>query len=273
MYRKVWEKCQGAVCGINFFSSKGIRYDSVTGFKYGKYLITDGMVYKIDHASEVQIAFMEDDGCTIKASVKITGKDFGLRIVKGIKENMPGFALINIDFPQFDNIPSLKLNYTKKIKVASKTAIIGHHMENNNVAIKSGIVSSFSKQNGVKYIQFDNPIERGNSGSPLIDAETFEVIGIVGHRLAVLMDNYRRMIQIINSNLALLKEAEVKINFVDIDPIQVLIANQNQIKHIAQEFYKSASFMCGTALDINQVFDYIDIAELDTNKSIEVSAY
>jgi hypothetical protein len=273
MYRQVWNKCHGAVCAINFFSSKGIRYDSVTGFKYGRYLITDEMVYKIDRASEVQVAFMEDDGLTVKASVKITDKDFRNRMVKGIKENIPGFALIDIDFPQFDEIPSLKLSNKKTVPVATPIAVIGHQLEHNNLAIKTGIVSSHLKQNGLMYMQFDAAVDRGNSGSPLINAETGEVIGIVGHRLASLLEGYKRMIQIINNNLTMLKEAEGKINLQDIDPIQVLIANQNQIKHMAQDFFKTASIMYGFALEINQVSEYIDIAELEKDKDIEVNVY
>jgi hypothetical protein len=273
MYRQVWNKCHGGVCAINFFSAKGIRYDSVTGFKYGRYLITDEMVYKIDKASEVQVAFMEDDGLTVKASVKITDKDFRNRMVKGIKENIPGFALIDIDFPQFDNIPSLKLSNKKSVSVATPIAVIGHQLEHNNLAIKTGIVSSHLKQNGLKYMQIDAAVDRGNSGSPLINAETCEVIGIIGHRLASLLEGYKRMIQIINNNLLMLKEAEGKINLQDIDPIQVLIANQNQIKHMAQDFFKTASIMYGFALDINQVSEYIDIAELEKDKDIEVNVY
>jgi hypothetical protein len=231
------------------------------------------MVYKIDRASEVQIAFMEDDGLTVKASVKITDKDFRNRMVKGIKENIPGFALIDIDFPQFDEIPSLKLSNKKTVPIATPIAVIGHQLEHNNLAIKTGIVSSHLKQNGLMYMQFDAALDRGNSGSPLINAETGEVIGIVGHRLANLLEGYKRMIQIINNNLTMLKEAEGKINLQDIDPIQVLIANQNQIKHMAQDFFKTASIMYGFALEINQVSEYIDIAELEKDKDIEVNVY
>jgi hypothetical protein len=266
MYRKVWNNCQGAVCAINFYSVKGIRFDSVTGFKYGRYIITDELVYKIDKATEVQIVFMQPDGITIRESVKITEKDFNNRMVKGIREGFPGFALIDIDFPQFDKIPSLKLSNKDTLQIASPIAVIGHQMDHNNVAIKTGIISSYCKQNGQKYIQFDAAVEKGNSGSPLIDVETGEVIGIVGHRLASILENYKQMISVINNNLTILKNAEGKIQFNDIDPIQVLIANQNQIKRLAQEFFKTASIMYGFALDINQVAEYFDIAELEKDK-------
>ena len=269
MYRKIWSHCQKAVCAINFYSAKGIRFDSVTGFKYGRFLLTDEMVYKIDRASEVQIAFMESDGLTIKASVKITDKDFRLRMVKGISDSYAGFALIDIDFPQFDDIPSLKLSNDRVVEVATPIALIGHQMDNNNLAIKTGIVSSFVKQNGQKFIQFDAAIDKGNSGSPLINAETGEVIGIVGHRLANIQEGYKQMIQVINKNMTLLKEAEGKINFNDIDPIQVLIANQNQIKRLAQEFFKTASLMYGFAMDISEVSEYFDITELEKESDRE----
>jgi S1-C subfamily serine protease len=269
MYRKIWSHCQKAVCAVNFYSAKGIRFDSVTGFKYGKYLLTDEMVYKIDKASEVQIAFMDADGVGIKASVKITDKDFRMRMVKGIRDSYPGFALIDIDFPQFDDIPSLKLSNSNQVSVASPIAIIGHQMEHNNMAIKTGIVSSFLKQNGHKYIQFDAAIDRGNSGSPLINVETGEVIGIVGHRLASVNNGYKQIIDIINKNMTILKEAEGKINFNDIDPIQVLIANQNQMKRLAQEFFKTASLNYGLAVDINEVSEYFDIAELEKERDKE----
>jgi hypothetical protein len=272
MYRNVWNKCQGAVCAINFYSAKGIRFDSVTGFKYGRYLITDELVYKIEKATEVQFVFMQPDGVTVRESVKITEKDFNNRMVKGIREGFPGFALIDIDFPQFDNIPSLKLSNSDTVQVATPIALIGNQIIHNNVAIKTGIVSSFCKQNGQKYIQFDAAVDRGNSGAPLINAETCEVIGIVGHRLANLIDSYKQMISVINNNLTVLKDAEGKIQFNDIDPIQVLIANQNQIKRLAQEFFKTASIMYGFALDINQVAEYFDIAELEKDK-VFVSAY
>ena len=269
MYRKLWSKCQGGVCAINFYTSKGIRFDSISGFKYGHYLITDDMVYKIDRASEVQLAFMEEDGVTAKVSVKITLKDFKSRIVQGVRESIPGFALIDIDFPQFDSIPSLKLSSKKNTSIGASIAIIGHQKEHNNLALKTGTISSYSKQNGTKYIQFDAAVDKGNSGCPLIDAESGEVIGIVGHRLANIIESHKKLMLIISNNLAMLKEAEGKIQLHDIDPIQVLIANQNQIKHLAQEMFKTSSFMYGFALNIEQVAEYFDIVELEKEKSVE----
>jgi hypothetical protein len=42
---------------------------------------------------------------------------------------------------------------------------------------------------------------------------------------------------------------------------------------MAQDFFKTASIMYGFALEINQVSEYIDIAELEKDKDIEVNVY
>jgi hypothetical protein len=77
------------------------------------------------------------------------------------------------------------------------------------------------------------------------------------------------MMKIINDNLKALKEGEGKINIQDIDPIQVLIASQNQIKHIAKEFYKSADIRTGFALTINHIINYFEEMAIDMNISID----
>ncbi len=263
MYQKVWKKCQSGVCSLNFFSTNGIRFESFTGFKYGRYLITDDAAAKIDRSYEVQISFYEDDGITIKQSVKITDKDFKNRMVKGFQDSYAGFSLVDIDFPQFDDIPSLKLSNRDKFNIASPIALIGHQCEQNNLAIKTGIISSTYVQKGQKYIMYDANTDRGNSGAPLIDAETCEVIGIVGRRLANINDEYQTLMNVINKNIELLKLSEGKVTINDIDPIQVLIANQNQIKHLAQEMFRKASFTYGYALHVNQICEFFDIAELE----------
>ena len=107
-------------------------------------------------------------------------------------------------------------------------------------------------------MQVDSNIKQGNSGSPLINADTGEVIGIIGHKLASITQSHKRMKQIINNNLAILKKSQGKFNVEEIDPIQVLIANQNQIKHITNEIYKTATMSIGYALDISYVHDLFE---------------
>jgi len=263
MYKKVWTKCHEAICSINFFSEKGIRFDSVTGFKYGRYIITGSQVYKMNKAREVQITFFQSDGLSTKAQVKITWKDFSSRLVKGLNENVSDFTFIDMNFPQFDNIPSLQLRNGGTIAIGTEVAVIGHQYEHNNLCLKKGMVSSNVKKNGNNYIQVDTSLEKGYAGAPVIIPDTGEVAGLLGHRLNAISESRKQMMDIINNNLELLKETENKIHFNNIDPIQVLIANQNQIKRLAQELYKTASINYGLAIEISQVAEYIDIEQIE----------
>jgi hypothetical protein len=261
MYHTVWKRCQNAVCQLNFYSSSGIKIISMTGFKVNDhFLITDDYIYKIYKASEVCIRFIKEDGFTEEASVKIPMSELKQRIIKNIDNKKTPFAAINIDYDEFKNIKSLQLKEpSEKINIGKPIALLGYQLDRENLAIKQGILSSvYFDTNGLKYLQIDSSIKQGNSGCPVIDAETCEVIGIIGHRLATVTQSHKRIKQIINNNLAILKKSQGKFNVEDIDPIQVLIASQNQIKHISNEIYKTANMSIGNALDIKYVHDLFE---------------
>ncbi|MEE4196974.1 MAG: serine protease [Bacteroidales bacterium] len=233
----------------------------MTGFKVNDhFLITDDYIYKIYKASEVCIRFLKEDGFSEEASVKIPMGELKKRILRSFDDQKTPFAAINIDFDEFKKIKSLKLrSSSQKISIGQPIALLGYQLDRENLAIKQGIISSaFIHTNGLKYIQIDSSIKQGNSGSPVIDVETREVIGFIGHRLATVTQSHKRMKQIINNNLAILKKSQGKFNVEDIDPIQVLIANQNQIKHISNEIYKTATMTTGNALDIKYVHDLFE---------------
>lgn len=260
MYKSVWNKCQNSVCQLSFYSSAGIKLLSMTGFKVNNhFLITDDYLFKIYKAVKVKISFVNSDGYTENASIEIPMNELKKRIIKGIDKEKTSFAAINMDFEEFANIPSLKLSTNKTIEIGQSIAVLGYQLDQENLSIKTGIVSSaFKHDNGLKYLQVDSNIKQGNSGSPLINAETGEVIGIIGHKLATITQSHKRMKQIINNNLAILKKSQGKFNVEEIDPIQVLIANQNQIKHITNEIYKTATMSIGYALDISYVHDLFE---------------
>ncbi|MCK5169591.1 MAG: trypsin-like peptidase domain-containing protein, partial [Bacteroidales bacterium] len=207
MYKTVWSKCQNSVCQLSFYSSAGIKLLSMTGFKVNEhFLITDDYLFKIYKAVKVKIKFVNSDGYTENASIEISMNELKKRIIKDIDKEKTSFATINIDFEEFVNIPSLKLSKNKPVEIGQSIAVLGYQLDQENLSIKTGIVSSaFMHNNGLKYLQVDSNIKQGNSGSPLINAETGEVIGIIGHKLASITQSHKRMKQIINNNLAILK--------------------------------------------------------------------
>ena len=144
--------------------------------------------------------------------------------------------------------------------------MIGYQVDQDNLSLKSGIISSFFKSKDDKRsIQFDAVIKHSNSGSPLIDVESGKVIGVVGHRLAAISKSYEDFKRIINENLRLLKKSEGMMNILEIDPIQVLIANQNQLKQVSKDFYRSASMLFGYANEISSLGNYIEDIKFSVN--------
>jgi hypothetical protein len=265
MNKKVWKNCHASICCLSFINKSGIRSVSATGFKVGDYILTDDYSYKNGDFSEVHIFFVEEDGITVKASKSMPFHDFQDSILNGSFEEPMGFSVLKGDYPEFADIPSLCLCTKKQLEIGEQTVFMGFQFEHSNLSLRSGMVSAFFQENGRKYIEFDSTLRYGNSGSPLFCLESNMVIGIVGHRLEGLAKSYNQIMKIINDNLRMLKEGEGKINIQDIDPIQVLIASQNQIKHIAKEFYKSADIRTGFALSIKHVLAFFEEMALDRN--------
>jgi len=249
----------------------------MTGFKVnGQFLITDDYLFKIYKAAEVSIRFIDADGCTEYASIRLPMCEFKKRILKGIEKDKTPFAAINIDFDEFKHIPSLKLKAANEmVEIGQPIAVMGFQLSRDNLSIKTGILSSsFFESNGLKYYHVNSSVKQGNSGSPIINAETGEVIGVLGHKLASITQSHKRMKQIINNNLAILKKNQGKFNVEEIDPVQVLIANQNQIKYIANEIYKTATMSNGYALDtryVHELFEeFVDAEVSQSSETIHI---
>jgi hypothetical protein len=273
MYRTVWENCKSSVCAIDFLSKAGTKITTFTAFKAKSYLVTDDFIDKLAKPEEVYLRFTED-GFSQVLSLRMPFKDFLARKVKSNERTSPGFVLFDIDLPEFREIPSLKCSKKVNHKIGQPIAVLGYQLEQENLAIKSGIISSLIRTaNGINTIQVDCTIQQGNAGSPLIDAESLEVIGVIGHQLASVARAYRELMSIMNANLKVLKEAEGKINMEDIDPIQVLIVNQNQIKHMATAFFKSANMHVGYASELCNLADYCpdqeDISNIDLEMNLD----
>lgn len=274
MYRIVWEKCKSSVCAIDFLSKAGTKISSFTGFKVVTgYLVTDDVIDKFTEPAEVVLRFTED-GLSQSLSLRMSFKEFLGRKVKINERLNPGYVLFDLDLEEFKDIPALMCSKRVDHRIGQPIAVLGYQLEQENLAIKSGIISSLLKpSSGLNTIQVDCTIKQGNAGSPLIDAESHEVIGVIGHRLASIARSYQELMRIMNANLKVLKEAEGKINLEDIDPIQVLIVNQNQIKHMATEFFKSANMRVGYATELCNLADLCpdqeDISNIDLEANLE----
>jgi len=268
MYRKAWEHCKSSVCSIDFISTAGTKITSFTGFKIKNFLVTDDVVDKFAKPAEIVLRFTESEASS-SGCIRMTFKEFLASKAKIDERANPGFVLFEIKEAAFKAIPSLLCSKKINHLIGHPIAVLGYQLDQENLAIKGGIISSlFKSSDGFITIQVDCTIKQGNAGSPLICTETLEVVGVIGHRLSSIAKGYQDMMRIINANLKVLQEAEGKINMEDIDPIQVLIANQNQIKHLVTEFFKTANMRVGFAAELCNMADHCSDHEEDIS-SIE----
>lgn len=258
MYRTIWKRCVHSVAQLNFYTDLDIKILTLTAFKIRNFLITDEGIRKISPFDKVEIKFVDKDGYTPIASKVLKKSDLDKRTILGFNNKYLNFVVINIDFEEFKNIPSLSLGEEEDVEIGQPVATLGYQVFQENLSIKQGIISSFHfSEEGNKYIQIDTSIKTGNAGSPLINLETGKIIGVVGHKLSEISQSYRKLKNIMNSNINLLKKYQGKYNLEDIDPVQVLIANQNQIKYITKEIYRIADMGVGYAVPSMDIANFI----------------
>lgn len=236
------------------------------------YLVTDNMTRLCPEPAEVILKFTGSDGISATIDKRISWKKFNDCIVPAVKSRDPGYLILKDPFRGFDKIPSLRRSMKFNYDIGHPVAVMGYQLQQDNLSIKNGIISSyFRDQDGVNYLQVDCSVKMGNAGGPVLDTETLEVIGIIGHRLAYKSKSFRELTEIINRNLKILRDAEGKFAFDGIDPIQVLMVNQNQIKHLAAELFKSATLRVGYAADLCSFRDLCPDTEDTTSYDTEIS--
>lgn len=253
LYKDVWKSCHRSICSIRYLNSNDIEIISLTGFKTGDYILTHDMVNRLHKADFVEINFVKDDGHSVTATERLSLHDFKERIITSYDEEITGFSLISIADLAFNKIPSLKLGVKRHIHMGQSVSLIGFQCDNQSLTIKGGIISTIIRRNSNRYVQFDGSTIWGNSGSPLIDLKTNEVIGIIGYKLDRKNKAYEKMMEISTSNIKMLEPAKGEIDIAGVDPIQVLIAWQKQILQLASEIYKGSGSAIGVAIDIKTV--------------------
>lgn len=258
MYQDLWKNLHRSVCSIKFYSDNGIKLASLTGFKVDNKIATDEYIYEIEKCDEVVFQFVKEDGYSSNLIIRMPFGEFTERINRLVEYENEGYALIEFDQIESSCIPSLTIEYKNNFCIGQQIAVIGYHIDEDNLSLKNGIIASFFKVSGNKrLIQFDAAIKQGNSGSPLIDVVTGKIIGVVGYQMVSITKSNEAFKNIIDENLRLLRASVGKWNIEEIDPIQVLIANQHQLKQISKSLYRSAIMSFGYAHEINSLCNYI----------------
>jgi len=257
MFSQVWNSCHASICHLNFLNERGASVDSLTGFKVNNFLVTCQQAFYVEKTQKVEITFVGVDANTPSATLKIPYAEFIKEHRIGVFNNNGHYAVFNIDLPEFESIPGLKLSEDHSFSIGSQVAVLAFNGGCSNLSLTTGTISSLkTNSQGIHFIQFDGNTYFGNSGAPLIDPKTKQVIGIVSRRTTPAACAYKQLMNIISSNIDELKGVESKVKFGEIDPIQVLIANQNQLKHLATNIYKHSVSSNSQAVTLDRIISF-----------------
>jgi len=264
LYKSTWKAIHSAVCSIRFLNENDIEIVGVTGFKLGEYIFTHDMINRLQNKAQfVEIRFVKEDGHTVSAFERLSMHDFTERIITSYDQEITGFSVISANDLNFGNIPTLQLAANRHVYIGQAVAVVAFQYDSPSLTIKSGILSTVIHKNSTRYLQFDGTTIWGNSGSPLIDVKTNEVIGIIGYKLDRKNKSYEKLLEISSTNIKSLEKALGEFEVSGVDPIQVLIAWQKQILQLAGEIYKASGSGIGIAIDSKSIRHLLKSSEID----------
>ncbi len=254
MYRDLWKKVYKSVCSIVFYSDDE-RIASGSGFKVGDKLVTNNHVIQAPQATDVLLRFVKEDGYTDLASKKMSLADFQARLLDGMSEDSWDYAILDFNIPEFSDVPSLCLSSEDKFAIGQSVALFGFQFDQSNLSIHAGVLSSRFAKRGVKYLQLHVSVNQGNSGGPLIDPKTTEVIGIVTRKMTGLTRQFDKLLESFRENIRVLERASKggRVQMFGIDPIDFFKVSQTQMAKISVEIRRSANVGVGYAYELEKI--------------------
>lgn len=274
MFADVWKKSRNSVCVLRFYNEKGILADTLSGFKVRSSLVTAEEAFFISNASKVVISFCSDSADSPMASLEIPYKEFVADFGVGLKRNSEGYAIFNLDLPDFAEVPSLEFANFDDSPIGRELMFIGYQEGLPCQVLKKAFVtSSFRNSFDRLTLVLDGNFGYGNSGGPLIDPKTGKVLGIVNRRITASAKYFEKLVTTINENINMLKQIEGRFAIDNVDPVQVLIVNQNQIKFLSKNIYQHSNSLQAFAILPEPLIGYFqrteeDVSVMQTTKSV-----
>lgn len=253
MLNDLWNGIHSSVCSITFTNAAGDRLSSGTGYRTGNYIITNNHVIQVPGARRVSIRFVEADGHTTLIQRDYGRLEFQQFLVDGDPEDSWDYAILAIDDPEILARPALQLTAQNQHCIGRNVALFGYQFDQPNQSVHSGIISSTFSRAGVDYLQLDSSINNGNSGGPLIDIDSAEVIGIVTRKATGLTEEFDKLIESFRDNIAALEQSRGMVGLAGIDPIRALIATQVQMSQVSIELKRSSNVGIGYAYNIRKI--------------------
>lgn len=230
---------------------------SGTWFKYQDFIITNNHVIQVSEATHVLVSFVGEDCVTVKTSRRFEIHEFQQKLIAGDDEKGWDYAIIDAKNEEFVDIPSLKLSSDNSFPIGKPIVILGFQFNKTNLSMHTGIISSKYVKAGVNYLQLDASVNQGNSGGPLIDPSSLEVIGIVTRKETGLTKLFHEQLNGIATYQEMMGDM---LYLVGDTPTKAIIEAQHMVKILSKAILRSANVGVGYAYQlngINKILPYI----------------
>lgn len=237
----------GASVGHLVFSQHGQRVSSGSGFISGGVFVTCAHVIDADRTLPLKIIFPNAVGRQTK-EWDVAGGINALQILGYSGENSYDFAVLQ---PPAGIVTGPSLDFAdQEPQVGSEVCGLGYPFEQEDLTITRGIVSAVTKSGVARMLKLDMSVNPSNSGGPLIDMETGKVLGVIARKTTGLTQAFDQLLKSFDNNIAALSTANgVALN--GIDPNELFIITQRQMKAVSLQMHRSAQVGIGWAVYVD----------------------
>jgi len=233
------------------FENAGQRVGSGSGFVLDGCIITNHHVYRDTLSFQTRLRYLDPKSVLYKDVVFAPGQ---LRLRSGSDENSYDFAILEIAKIPLHELHNFQIGNWKSVRVGSGALVLGFPFEIDRLTVHSGIISAKFKSGVADILQLDASVNPSNSGGPLVDAETGELIGIVTRRHTGFSNQFDKLIEGIDGCIHQLSQPRGgSVQLMGVDPFEVYMVQFQQLRGIAAELYRSANVGIGYAFGLDGI--------------------
>lgn len=138
--------------------------------------------------------------------------------------------------------------------IGQKVVFLGYPFGKTNLSMHTGIISSIYERNGVKVFQIDGSVNNGNSGGPLIDVDTGNIIGIISRKEDGLNQLFDDLKTSIKSSLSVLNQpTNGAVTICGINPVEGLKVSFSSLDALVNQIERSANVGIGYAFSMDKI--------------------
>lgn len=229
------------------------RVASGTGFFAHGHLITNFHVANIPGDTLIWIRRDGDEDHRTQGMVLRADEWLG-RIRRASEEHSYDYAILEMaELKGRSDVHEFSLGQAAPLKIGMPIAFLGFPLEHMNVTCHAGIISAFRKSGVTDFVQIDASVNSSNSGGPLFNPQTGEVVGIVSRKATGLSTIIRELRDAIDANIRQLSASKGGVFISGIDPLEGAIVSQNQLKITLAEIERQANVGIGYAVDVKHI--------------------